>query len=198
MRLHSSIIAAALALGGCSERQAPSSQVSIVKGAGIVDRISQSTIDGLPHVNVWPVKGTPLGALAHTELFDDFAPGLTFDEARKRYGAPVATRTLLNRTDLRCYRRDAATLAVARELYFSSSPAAECWTVWAFPNDGGFRIDSIVSSNILQQVRSPSPPFYLVLRDSTPLEQSLWLRVDSPGITEIRWINSESRKKRKQ
>jgi hypothetical protein len=168
-----------------------------MKGTGIVDHISQSMIDGLPNINIWPVKGTPLSVTAHLALFEDFAPGLTFDEARKRYGEPATTRTLVNGTELRCYRKDTATLAVAHELYHSTSPAAESWTVWAFPNEGGFRLDSLVASNVLEQVRSPSSPYYLVLRDSTPSEQSLWLRVDSHAVSEVRWVASESSRKRK-
>ena len=178
MRFRNLILGVMLLASSCSDRLA-SPPNDTVKGTGVVREISITTIDGLPDINIWPVKGTPLSASARLALFEDFAPGLTFDGARKRYGEPTTTRTLANKTELHCYRRDGATLAVARELYFSSSPPGECWTVFAFPNEGGFKLGSLVASNVLDQVRSPSPPYYLVLRDSTPLEASFWLRVDS-------------------
>lgn len=197
MLVHRIITVAVIALTGCSDGPPSSALDTTVQGIGVIDHISQHTIDGLPNINVRSVKGTPLGAIAHLALFEDFAPGLTFDEARKRFGEPTTTRTLVNGTELRCYRRDITTLAVAREPLRSSSPAAERRTVWAFPNEGGLRLDSLVASNVVEQVHSPSLPFYLVLRDSTPMEQSLWLRVDSPGVTEVRWLNSESYRKRR-
>src|SRR5688572_3678192 len=196
MRLQNIVISAVVALTSCSDSQSPSSSYT-VKGVGIVDHISQSTDDGLPYINVWPVKGTPLSAITHLGLFEDFAPGLTFEEARKRYGEPATTRTLVNETELRCYRRDTATLAVGRERYFSDPSKTVFWTSWAFPVEGGFSLNSLVTSNVLDQIHSPSPPFYLVIRDSTPSEESLWLRVDLLGVTEVRWISSESWKKRK-
>ena len=182
------IAVAIAALSGCSEGP-PTIGPDDVKGVGVIDRISSARIDGLPHVNVWAVNGTPLARLAQLEMFSDFRAGLTFSEAEEHYGKPDSTRPLENRTELRCYRRPQATLAVALELYFSSSPPAELWTVWAFPNTDGFPLASLVQSNVLSQIRAPATPYYLVLRDATPEEQSLWLKVEAPGVTEVRWVS---------
>ncbi len=197
MRFRNIIVGGMLVSSSCSDGLAAASN-DTVKGTGIIQEISTTTIDGLPHINIWPVKGTLLSATARLALFEDFAPGLTFDDARKRYGEPTTTRTLANKTELHCYRRKAATLGVARELYFSSSPPAERWAMFAFPNDGGFKLGLLVASNVLDQVHLPSPPYYLVLRDSTPVEASLWLRVDSVGVTEVRWINWKASRKEKK
>lgn len=195
MRLRCSIVIALVLLSACSDRRlpVPVETVETVKGTGIVDQVSISMTDGLPHIDVCSIPGTPLRAVAHIEVFEDFAPGLTFTQASQRFGDSVASRTLTNRTELRYYSRgDRATLAVGRELYFSSSPPVVWWTVWAFPKEGTFSFESLVNSNVLSQIPPPQPPFYLVLRDATASDESLWLRAESNGITEVRWINSES------
>lgn len=171
----------------------------MVNGTGVVDHLSYSILDGLPHVDVWPVKATPMAAVADLKLFGDFRPGLTFEEAAKRHGEPATIRKLSNLTELRCYPRGAVTLAVGREPLGSFHPTVrEKWTVWAFPHDAAIKLSTLVNQQVLEQVQVPTSPYRLVLRESTQLEGSLWLKVISGEVTEARWINSESVKKQKQ
>ena len=163
-----------------------------MNGTGVVDHISYGIVDGLPHINVWPVKSTPLSALANLELFSDFRPGLTFEDVASRHGQPSERRTLENQTELRCYRGSNATLAVGREPLRSSSPGSDWWTAWVFPSGVPVPVNAVANQSILSQLELPSTPFCLVLRESTPLEGSLWITVNSNAITEVRWINHES------
>jgi hypothetical protein len=198
MRRHYLIWIAILATIGCSEDSQPPSasnappQDKRVKGTGLVDHISYSILDGLPHINVWPVKSTPLGALANLNLFSDFRPGMTFQDVAQRHGEPSETRILKNQAELRCYYGTNAILAVGREPLRSSSPAADSWTAWAFPSNVPLAVNAVANQRILNQLEIPSAPFCLVLRESTALEGSLWITVNSNAVTQVRWINHES------
>ncbi len=199
MRRNPLICIAILAVTGCSDPSRPESisnataQDKWVNGTGVVDRISYGNLDGLPHINVWPVKSDPLNALADLDLFSDFRPGMTFQDVANRHGQPFETRNLENRTELRCYRGPKATLAVGREPLGSYHPTIkEKWTVWVFPNDAPLKLNAIAKQAIMDQVELPSMPFCLVLRESTSLEGSLWITVGSNGVTKARWINAES------
>lgn len=199
MQRHHLICIVLLTMTSCSD-ESPSEpppsalgQDKRVDGTGAVDHISYSYLDGLPHINVWPMKSTPLSALADLELFSDFRPGLTFEDVAQRHGAPSETRKLKNLTELRCYRGLNATLAVGREPLGSYHPAVkEKWTAWAFPGSVPLRLNAIAKQGILDQLKSPATSFCLVLRESTALEGSLWITVTSNAVTEVRWINNES------
>jgi hypothetical protein len=188
-----------LAMSGCSDESQPGSPSNVlghderVNGTGAVDHISYGDLDGLRHINVWPVKSTPLSALADLDLFEDFRPGMTFEDVVQRRGKPSETWELENLTELRCYRGTNATLAVGREPLGSYHPTVkEKWTAWAFPGSAPLRLDAIGKQDILDQLKLPAPPFCLVLRESTTLEGSLWITVGSNGVTKVRWINNES------
>src|ERR1044071_2938617 len=139
VRRYELVYFAILAITGCSDSSQPKSagnpppQDRRVNGTGLVDHISYDTVDRLPHINVWPVKATPLGVLADLDIFGDLRPGMTFQEAASRHGKPFETRMLENLTELRCYRATNDIIAVGREPLRSSSSAGDSWTVWAFP-----------------------------------------------------------------
>ena len=192
MRHHQLIYAAILAITGCSESNAPL-QETRVNGTGQVHEVSYSRLGGLPNIQVWPVKSTPLSALADLEIFSDFRPGLTFKDVADRHGNPFETRTLENRTELRCYRGTNAILAIGREPLGSYHPTVnENWTAWAFPGSTPLMLNAVAKQSILAQLKLPSPPFCVVLRETTALGGSLWITVGSNGVTEARWINNES------
>jgi hypothetical protein len=192
MRSYSLICIAILTITGCSDNSKPQ-QDKRVNGTGVVDYISYSAVDGLPHINVWAIKSNSLSALANLDLFSDFRPGLTFQDVANRHGQPSETRTLRNLTELRCYRGTNATLAVGMEPLRSSSPGNCLWTVWAFPGSVPLPVNAIAKQDILNQIEVPPAKFCLVLRESTPLQGSLWITVNSNAITEARWINGESK-----
>lgn len=192
---------AVFAMIGCSKHSQPApspnelGQDKRVDGTGVVEYISYSYMDGLPHINVWPVKATPLSALADLDLFSDFRPGLTFQDVANRHGKPSETRTLKNQTELRLYPGPKATLAIGREPLGSYHPRIkEKWTAWAFPDGAPLMLNAIAKQSILDQLELPFAPFRLVLRESKPPEGSVWMTVGSNGVTEVRWINDESTK----
>src|SRR5882672_11150878 len=155
MSRHHLIYIAVLGVIGCSDKSQPRPDANApheVNGTGLVDHISYSTVDGLPHINVWPLKSTPLGALANLYIFSDFRPGMTFQDVANRHGEPSETRTLNNRTELRCYRGTNAILAVGREPLRSSSPAADWWTAWAFPSSAPLPASAVANQSILNQL----------------------------------------------
>jgi hypothetical protein len=177
---------------GCSDSQPQ--QDKWVKGKGVVDHVSYSTIDSIPHINVWPVKSTSLSEVANVDVFSDFRPGLTFQDMTNRHGPPSETRTLKNQTELRCYRGTNVTLAVGREPLRSSAASGDWWTAWVFPGTVPLPLNAVAKQSVLDQVELPATLFCLVLRESTPLEGSLWITVKSNTIAEVRWINKESTK----
>jgi hypothetical protein len=184
-----------LTSNGCL-RESSSVQESELKGKGIVDRVSYASLHGLPHVNVWPVKGTELQSIVDLRVFEDFTPGLDFEEALVRYGPPATTRKTVNRIEFHTYLRTNAMLAVAKELCSGGFLGdTEMWTVWAFPNDTGFKLESLVASNVLGQLQIPIPPYYLVVRGATPRKEGIWLKVEPSGVTEARWVGPQSHRK---
>lgn len=140
-------------------------------------------------------SGSTLSNKIDFAIFEGFKPGMTFHEARAQFGEPARIWQGSNQTIFHQYAGTDANIAVAKETQVSGDmPTVEWWTVYAFPSAEGraFSLPDILSPDVCAELESRTPPYQLVIRDN-PHDEGAWCNISSDGITEIRWMNADSR-----
>lgn len=92
-------------------------------------------------VIVSPAARVSWKELVKLEVFDGFTPGITIEEAKRKFGEPTATATN-HYGPYSVYRRPGANLHVAWEEHRSGKDAYKVWTLRAY-------LDAATSADIL-------------------------------------------------
>jgi hypothetical protein len=85
-------------------------------------------------ITVIPLPGTRLDEFVDLRLFGDFRPGITFEEAAAREGAPDNIRTEDHNTYYE-YWGTRSRVEVGREEYAEGGDVRVDWVLYAFPKD---------------------------------------------------------------
>lgn len=153
-----------------------------------------------PMVYIKCPSGVSLTSKIDLGVFGDFKPGMRFAAATAQFGEPKRSWRGANGTLYQLHTAPRADVAVAKETQtsggvFGDLPTVVWWTVYAFPpsNADPFSASDLLSSDVQTTLRGTPPPCQLVIHGSEH-ENGVWCQVTTDGITEIRWLNSDSKK----
>jgi hypothetical protein len=143
----------------------------------------------------------PLRKVIDFMPFGDFRPGIHFDAARSEFGEPKRIWTEMNQTTCHLYAGVYGDVAIVQEIQVSggileSLPVLTNWTVYAYPPMGKpiFDFSVLINKNIREAVERHRKPCTLVLHGEMN-EDMIHCDVLESGISRIRWINRDSKKK---
>lgn len=145
-----------------------------------------------PLVHIRCEAGSALADKIDLGVFGELRPGLRFSQATAQLGEPHRVWTGANGTVYHLYQLPKANVAVAKEIQVSGSmPRLEWWTVYAYPSTNTFALQELLSRDVLNELEKHPRPCQLVIRAAG--DEGVWCKVEADGITEIRWLNAQSK-----
>lgn len=105
------------------------------------------------YLHVYPMENTNLSDFIDMEIFDGFAPGITFEEATAKFGNPNNVRREKTATYYE-YWNDLGRIEIGLEKYADADGIQSDYALWAYPKNTAYF--SLLSPEISKYINADS------------------------------------------